>query len=254
MYTKPGTYQVALQAYNTGGFNRTRKIGYVTVTELHAPIANFTANVTSGTVPLTVQFNDTTNGSQNTLAWDFGDTSTSTEKNPLHIYSAIGTYTVNLTVTGPSGSNTTTKSNYITVHESPPIAEFSGTPQSGTVPQTVQFTDLSSNNPSGWAWYFGDESYIDPWTQMTANAEWSARIDSSSVLMPDNSIILMGGHEFGSSGSGYFNDIWRSIDDGATWTQITPSAEWPARWGHSSVVMPDSSIVLMGGYSVSQGI
>jgi len=38
-----------------------------------------------------------------------------------------------------------------------PVAEFSGTPTSGYVPLTVQFTDLSTNNPTSWLWDFGDE-------------------------------------------------------------------------------------------------
>lgn len=40
----------------------------------------------------------------------------------------------------------------------PPIADFSGDPLSGDAPLTVQFTDLSTNNPTSWAWDFGDES------------------------------------------------------------------------------------------------
>ena len=41
--------------------------------------------------------------------------------------------------------------------------------------------------------------------------------------------------------------MWRSTDNGATWTQLTASAEWSIRGAHSSVVVPDGSIVLMGG-------
>jgi PKD repeat protein len=40
-----------------------------------------------------------------TLAWDFGDSSaTSTEANPIHIYPALGTYTVILTATDADGA------------------------------------------------------------------------------------------------------------------------------------------------------
>ena len=48
----------------------------------------------------------------------------------------------------------------------------------------------------------------------------------------------------------YFSsDVWRSTDNGATWTQMKPwdATGWSGRFGHSSVVMPDGSIVLMGG-------
>ncbi len=37
-----------------------------------------------------------------------------------------------------------------------PVAQFSGTPLSGTAPLLVAFTDLSSNAPTTWAWTFGD--------------------------------------------------------------------------------------------------
>jgi len=37
-----------------------------------------------------------------------------------------------------------------------PTAEFSGSPTSGIAPLTVQFSDLSSANPTEWAWDFGD--------------------------------------------------------------------------------------------------
>ena len=38
----------------------------------------------------------------------------------------------------------------------PPVADFSGSPTSGTAPLTVNFTDLSSGSPTGWSWDFGD--------------------------------------------------------------------------------------------------
>jgi PKD repeat protein len=39
----------------------------------------------------------------------------------------------------------------------PPIADFSGTPQTGTLPLSVDFTDLSTNDPTSWLWDFGDD-------------------------------------------------------------------------------------------------
>ncbi len=38
----------------------------------------------------------------------------------------------------------------------PPVADFTGSPTSGVVPLTVQFTDLSTNVPTAWSWTFGD--------------------------------------------------------------------------------------------------
>ena len=39
---------------------------------------------------------------------------------------------------------------------SPPVADFSGTPTSGTAPLVVNFSDLSSGAPDSWSWSFGD--------------------------------------------------------------------------------------------------
>jgi len=122
------------------------------------------------------------------------------------------------------------------------VPDFTGTPKTGTAPLTVTFTDQSIGILNGWAWYFGDENFTEAWTQQNASAGWSARIDHSSVSMPDGSIVLMGGYD-----GGFKNDVWRSTDNGTTWTQVNASPGWYARWGHSSVAMPDGSLVLMGG-------
>ena len=62
------------------------------------PIANFTSNVTFGTVPLAVQFSDTSSDNSETWSWDFGDGTYSTEKSPDHLYTSSGNYTVTLAV------------------------------------------------------------------------------------------------------------------------------------------------------------
>jgi len=38
----------------------------------------------------------------------------------------------------------------------PPVANFTGNPTSGTAPLTVAFTDTSTNSPTSWSWAFGD--------------------------------------------------------------------------------------------------
>jgi PKD repeat protein len=106
--------------------------------------------------PLTVQFTDASTGVITGRSWDFGDGQSSTQTNPSHIYANAGTYTVSLTVTGPGGSNTKMRSNYITVTEPAPAADFTGAPTSGVKPLTVQFTDASTGVITGRSWDFGD--------------------------------------------------------------------------------------------------
>jgi hypothetical protein len=88
------------------------------------------------------------------------------------------------------------------------------------------------------------------WTQVTGNAGWTPRAYFSSVVMPDGTIVLMGGRDAGGNN---LNDVWRSLDNGATWEQVTAHAGWTARVVHSSVALPDGSIVLIGG-SYSTGV
>jgi len=78
-------------------------------------LGNFTTNTTIGPDPLTVQFNDTSTGDPTTWFWTFGDGVTSTDQHPAHTYQMQGTYTVNLTVSSGSGSDTLSRPDYITV-------------------------------------------------------------------------------------------------------------------------------------------
>ena len=114
-----------------------------------APTANFTATPVSGTAPLTVNFTSTSSGTIDTYAWDFGDGTSSTVANPSKVYSTPGTYSVVLTVTGPGGSNTTTRANFINVSSAPTVSAgmLSGSltsASSGTI-------DLTSVGTLDWA-------------------------------------------------------------------------------------------------------
>ena len=42
-------------------------------------------------------------------------------------------------------------------------------------------------------------------------------------------------------------------DNGATWTEMTVDAPWQTRGSHSSVVLADGSILVMGGYHHAEG-
>ena len=83
------------------------------------PVASFEFDISSGDAPLNVQFSDTSQGKIKTWVWDFGDGSTSTEQNPSHEYTITGTYSVQLSVTGPGGEDLTTLDNIVTVSPGP---------------------------------------------------------------------------------------------------------------------------------------
>jgi PKD repeat protein len=128
----------------------------VAVGPTSAPLADFVANPTSGNLPLDVQFTDQSTGTVYEWLWDFGDGETGTEQSPLHTYDTVGNYTVSLTVTGPDGSSSETKTNYIQVTEPALVADFIGNPTTGYKPLTVQFTDESTGYITSWSWSFGD--------------------------------------------------------------------------------------------------
>jgi PKD repeat protein len=160
-YTNTGTYTVSLEVTNPDGSNTATKPDYITVTSTtQSPVAHFTGKPTCGKAPLTVKFNDTSTGSPTEWSWDFGDGTTATAQNPVHVYTTAGKYSVSLTATNDGGSNTSTRKDYITVSGSvkPPVANFYARPTSGKAPLSVKFTDASTGNPTGWTWDFGDGS------------------------------------------------------------------------------------------------
>ncbi|HPH34881.1 MAG TPA: PKD domain-containing protein [Methanoregulaceae archaeon] len=70
---------------------------------------------------------------------------------------AIGDW--NVIVMNPDGKGGG-KRNAFKITTPPPIPNFTASPTYGTVPLTVQFTDLSTNYPYIWSWNFGDGSIV----------------------------------------------------------------------------------------------
>lgn len=128
------------------------------------PIANFTA--TSACLGESTHFTNTstTNPAGQSITsylWNFGDGHTSTQQNPNHTYSAIGSYNVSLTVSVGTGNEacTDTKSGTEVVVYAQPIADFTATSVCRGEP--TQFTSTSTTYPAGqnitsYLWNFGD--------------------------------------------------------------------------------------------------
>jgi len=154
-YETAGYFTVSLTVSGPGGSDTETKTNYISVTEL-APVAGFSASPRSGGTPLEVQFTDESTGTVTSWSWDFGDGGTSTQQNPSHTYNSTGYFTVTLTVSGPGGSDTETKAGYIHATEAAPVADFTASPGSGSLPLTVRFTDQSSGAVTSWSWTFGD--------------------------------------------------------------------------------------------------
>ena len=104
--------------------------------------ANFTSDVTTGLAPLDISFTDLSTGNTNAWLWDFGDGTTSTERNPVHTYTAPGYFSVSLTVSLNyaaegiyiSQSRGIEKHDYIYVSGVTPGYQGSGSPAPGQAP------------------------------------------------------------------------------------------------------------------------
>lgn len=167
-YAAVGQYTVKLTVH-AGGVSGTRvRVAYIKVSE--PPLtADFTSDTQQALVNQAIQFTDQSIAGASPITgweWDFGDGETSTERDPAHQYTNLGSYTVTLTVKDEDGGqDTEEKIGYIQIV--PPLdAEFTGSPLEVVSGEAVQFTDLSTPGPNdsiaGWEWDFGDES--DPAT------------------------------------------------------------------------------------------
>ncbi|MDT8357905.1 MAG: PKD domain-containing protein [Methanomicrobiaceae archaeon] len=119
--------------------------GRIYLEKVDLPIASFTLSPTSGVVPLTVQFNDTSTGNPTSWNWSFGDGTYSTEKDPVHVYSEPGIYSVMLQVTNPYGNGTKIEPDLIAVEPEAAGGEIGYyLIRSNIEGASVYFTDISN--------------------------------------------------------------------------------------------------------------
>ncbi len=114
--------------YGTGWFTRNMDAKLVRIdydAGNRPPVAEFIADKTIGSAPLTVQFSDESedfDGDDLTYAWQFQNGATSGDVNPEFTFNAEGAYEVSLTVTDSEGQSTS-KTMTIEVGNEPPQLE-----------------------------------------------------------------------------------------------------------------------------------
>lgn len=166
-YAAAGSYAVSL-TFTTAGRTALRvKNAYINVNAF-PPVACFSVNPAEAFVGIEVAFDDCSTAQQGTITewhWDFGDGDTSTEENPVHVYTAQGLYTVSLRVVSTLGEDTLERPNAVLVQTSTlPTARFRVLTSEPLANSPVAFEDQSTAGSSpitAYAWDFGDGSSSD---------------------------------------------------------------------------------------------
>ncbi|HTS16405.1 MAG TPA: PKD domain-containing protein [Verrucomicrobiae bacterium] len=134
------------------------------------PFAQFTASPRSGLAPLVVTFDNSSTGLITSVLWVFGDGATSSATSPTHTYTNAATFSVTLTAQSPAGTNSLTRTGYITaVQALPPIitsapAITNALLQYGNhaaiLVDATNFFAVTATDPQslplGYQWQFGD--------------------------------------------------------------------------------------------------
>ena len=111
-----------MTATGEGGTNSTTKT--VNIQNAAGPTANFNFSGGGCQAPCVVTFTDASTGATS-WNWDFGDGQTSTQQNPpAHTYTTGNNFNVQLSVSGPTGSNSITKS--VSILAAPTVCKISG--------------------------------------------------------------------------------------------------------------------------------
>ena len=171
-YLNKGNFSTALVVKDTEGCSSLKNGASISVIE--GPIADFTARASTRTCtfPLVVDFaNLTANHSSNVVyKWDFGDGTTSAQRNPTKTYSSQGTYDVKLVASSGSCTDSITIVGFVEIEETK--ASFAlvkdslcykikryldedNNPYSDTITDVLGITNLSIGADE-FDWDFGD--------------------------------------------------------------------------------------------------
>lgn len=149
LYSDTGYFNIQLIATNYGCPDTAIRTGYI---HILPPVSRFSAAFDCSN-RLQVSFIDESILPQS-WSWDFGDGNTSTAQNPTHIYAALGTYNVSLTVT--NGGCTHILQHTITISKQ--STDFTASPTNICKGAPVLFTPSNFNPAVTTAlyWNFGD--------------------------------------------------------------------------------------------------
>ncbi len=152
IYTENDKYTVILHSYSASGCSSVYTQTNAVI--ISPPVADFSANIGSSCGPIKASFKNSSTNSDQWL-WNFGDSTTSTLKNPVHTYNSAGDYDVTLIAYDVQGcSDTLTRNSFVEVNNS--VDNYVPPPTiTGCVPLNVSF-EKATQGAISWLWDFGD--------------------------------------------------------------------------------------------------
>ncbi len=132
-------------------------LGYATSINTEA----ISINTRCGYAPLHVDCTLNSSAEVAAVLWEFGDSSSSEERDPQHMYAGAGSYNIKASVLTIGGKRFALDGGTVVVHGQAPNAKPTFTPRVGAAPLTVHFTDASDGEIVSRLWEFGDGSTSD---------------------------------------------------------------------------------------------
>ncbi|MEX0965659.1 MAG: PKD domain-containing protein [Bacteroidia bacterium] len=162
------------------------------------PVADFSAPDTGYTGGAVVRFNNRSTGPDNLYEWDFENDGTvdETTVNAEHQFATAGVYNVRLQAENCRTSDVMIKSIRIIDPTAPPGVDFSASMLRAALSDTIRFTDLSDNGPSGWKWTVTPDNVnfingtadtsSDPQVKFTQTGTYAVKLVARNILGEDS--------------------------------------------------------------------
>jgi PKD repeat protein len=181
-YTVVGSYDLRVNATNASGTSSVFYPNLFTVLSGN-PTSAFSANVTSGSVPLNVAFTSSSTSPYPTITkhyewyWYNNETLSSTSTNPSAVFIDNGFYSVRLKTYTTSTLGTfldwENKTNYIYADNGIPVANFTMARRTVLIGRPTQLIDTSTNTPDSWLWKAVHPTLGDDYTDTTQNPNYT---------------------------------------------------------------------------------
>jgi len=202
----------------------------------YPPVANFTTPLATITPGTSINFYDLSHGIPSGWSWTFpgGSPASASQQNPTNItYNTVGTYNVTLLSSNAFGSNSITRTGYITVTNTPlPVVDFAANDSIACIGDHILFSDSTHYAPTSWEWSFDPNTvtFVEGTTGISQNPVVtfnapgsytvsliannangsSTKIKSNYMLISGSSVPFNEAFETGTSGSFVLQDTIKS--------------------------------------------